>query len=621
MFYPPCVSSNYIPEKQRAEIEELRRHITHGHIQEVNPRTGVKRSCPLPTTAPSSSEGNVVDSSPSSEINPPEKKKKPAAPTKKSGRNAAVKNDSSTQPTATRLSGPSETSPCAQGISSFMESNMQSPASSGQNLSKSRKRNILSSTSNPDPSHATKMKKTSSYARKRAGTSKENLENSEPSEAICCNICKQGDLEYHVSNRFCHKSTECRIQAGDEYFEAASKTFCKPCFEKTSYKRCKKFTHRNQATEKMLQCRTCKKHFHKVCVLFLGDHDMYVCSACQEPSPRKSVEDIPGTDQSKWMEKDVNDDLWRTQSQETAEKHHIFIRTMNSSRAKADMKDQIPQEYLKEFEKMYGDKFEYNERTICAFQKIDGTDVLFFVMFTQEYKDLLGKNWVIIDYLDSVPLCNPIDKKGEIFGTILNSYLAYMGLIGFTHAHFWAKPPKQGDDYIFHIHPAYQIFHGQIDLQNWYQKSLEIGKRKRKIADFHTSDAEYNSETIEQPTELHVFKDNVWAFMLDWAKWAVNEKRSKKEQKKLVPHEGFMAKLRMLMEKHGKEVFYIDLVKRNDEVANGDGELKHIVMGDRDKFLNECGDNHWEWFDLRAAKYSTAAVIDMYIKKMNKKTT
>ncbi|EGT54734.1 hypothetical protein CAEBREN_02626 [Caenorhabditis brenneri] len=73
-----------IIEKQRAELEELKRQISgiaNDHTQKV--KTGVKRTCPLPSTAFSSSEGHVVDSSPSSEMSPPAKKKKPAAPTKK----------------------------------------------------------------------------------------------------------------------------------------------------------------------------------------------------------------------------------------------------------------------------------------------------------------------------------------------------------------------------------------------------------------------------------------------------------------------------------------------------------------------------------------------------------
>ena len=35
-------------------------------------------------------------------------------------------------------------------------------------------------------------------------------------------------------------------------------------------------------------------------------------------------------------------------------------------------------------------------------------------------------------------------------------YLDYMKKLGYTMAHIWACPPSEGDDYIFHSHPAEQ---------------------------------------------------------------------------------------------------------------------------------------------------------------------
>lgn len=61
-----------------------------------------------------------------------------------------------------------------------------------------------------------------------------------------------------------------------------------------------------------------------------------------------------------------------------------------------------------------------------------------------------------ISYLDSVRYfkSQPEGRRTTVYHSILVNYLAYARELGFTHAHIWVSPPKQGDDYIFYAHPV-----------------------------------------------------------------------------------------------------------------------------------------------------------------------
>ena len=48
----------------------------------------------------------------------------------------------------------------------------------------------------------------------------------------------------------------------------------------------------------------------------------------------------------------------------------------------------------------------------------------------------------------------PEGHRTTVYHSILVNYLAYARELGFTHAHIWVSPPKQGDDYIFYAHPV-----------------------------------------------------------------------------------------------------------------------------------------------------------------------
>jgi E1A/CREB-binding protein len=51
-------------------------------------------------------------------------------------------------------------------------------------------------------------------------------------------------------------------------------------------------------------------------------------------------------------------------------------------------------------------------------------------------------------------------------------------------AHIWACPPSEGDDYIFHCHPAEQKIPKPKRLQEWYKKMLDKGIIERIVLDY-----------------------------------------------------------------------------------------------------------------------------------------
>lgn len=57
-------------------------------------------------------------------------------------------------------------------------------------------------------------------------------------------------------------------------------------------------------------------------------------------------------------------------------------------------------------------------------------------------------------------------------------------LISYTTGHIWACPPSEGDDYIFHCHPADQKIPKPKRLQEWYKKMLDKAVAERIVHDY-----------------------------------------------------------------------------------------------------------------------------------------
>ncbi|EGT33193.1 hypothetical protein CAEBREN_21317 [Caenorhabditis brenneri] len=130
----------------------------------------------------------------------------------------------------------------------------------------------------------------------------------------------------------------------------------------------------------------------------------------------------------------------------------------------------------------------YLEKIIGVFSNIGGFDILTFIMIVHEYTGVLSKKnkTVHIHFLDSVSLKEKkpeeerptrprrgVPKKLTVNQVILRSYCLYAASVGFETIHFYAKPPRQGDDYLFHRHPPHQKYHDtHKGLIEWYSTGL-----------------------------------------------------------------------------------------------------------------------------------------------------
>ncbi|CAF4770314.1 unnamed protein product, partial [Rotaria sp. Silwood2] len=115
-------------------------------------------------------------------------------------------------------------------------------------------------------------------------------------------------------------------------------------------------------------------------------------------------------------------------------------------------------------------------KAICAFQEIEGLDVVFFGMYVQEYDERCptpNTHRAYISYLDTVHFFRPKLYRQDVYHEILIGYLNYAKQHGYMYAHLWACPTSADFDYIFHCHPPEQRFPKLKHLRDWCRKMLD----------------------------------------------------------------------------------------------------------------------------------------------------
>lgn len=120
-------------------------------------------------------------------------------------------------------------------------------------------------------------------------------------------------------------------------------------------------------------------------------------------------------------------------------------------------------------------QFQYTQKCILLFQKIDGIDVCLFCLYVQEFDSTCpepNKSRVNIAYLDSVEYFRPREMRTVVFHEILIAYLKWAHARGFQFGHIWACPPQRGDNFIFWCHPLHQRTPSRDRLNNWYSTML-----------------------------------------------------------------------------------------------------------------------------------------------------
>ncbi|KHJ49440.1 hypothetical protein D918_00566 [Trichuris suis] len=419
--------------------------------------------------------------------------------------------------------------------------------------------------------------------------------------------------------------------------------------------------------ESFVECGMCGRKWHQICALY---HEQicskgFVCSNCSGLSSSVKISEnrftakrLPPCKLAAHIECRVNNYLRKKDSGAG----EVIIRVLASSDKEVEVKPLMKAKFCTSGE--IPEKFPYRTKAIFAFEVLDGVEICFFGLHVQEY----GSNCpqpnsrrVYIAYLDSVHYFQPKQYRTAVYHEILLGYLEYVKLLGYTMAHIWACPPSEGDDYIFHCHPAEQKIPKPKRLQEWYKKMLDKGIVERIVVDYKDIYKHAQDEHLQSATELPYFEGDYWPNVLEDCikeleaeeaerrreaeammaavdaadevneevdelpnperkkcmkiqkkKAQKNKSSQMKKSKKVTVGTGneLSDKIYAMMEKH-KEVFFVVRLHSAQAAAvlspinDPDPLISCDLMDGRDSFLSIARERHWEFSSFRRALFST----------------
>ncbi|XP_066511309.1 CREB-binding protein-like [Hoplias malabaricus] len=415
--------------------------------------------------------------------------------------------------------------------------------------------------------------------------------------------------------------------------------------------------------EPFVECKDCGRKMHQICVLH---YEViwpagFICDNCLKKSGKTRKENkftakrLQSTRLGTYIEDRVNKYLKRQNHPEAGE---VFVRVVASSDKTVEVKPGMKARFVDTGE--MAESFPYRTKALFAFEEIDGVDVCFFGMHVQEYgSDCPFPNTrrVYISYLDSIHFFRPRMLRTAVYHEILIGYLEYVKKLGYVTGHIWACPPSEGDDYIFHCHPADQKIPKPKRLQEWYRKMLDKAFAERILHDYKDIFKQATEDRLTSAYELPYFEGDFWPNVLEEsikeleqeeeerkkeentaacetpegtpsdsknAKKKNNKKTNKNKssvsrankKKPGMPNvaNDLSQKLYATMEKH-KEVFFVihlhsgPMVNTLPPIMDPDPLLTCDLMDGRDAFLTLARDKHWEFSSLRRCKWSTMCML------------
>jgi E1A/CREB-binding protein len=421
--------------------------------------------------------------------------------------------------------------------------------------------------------------------------------------------------------------------------------------------------------EAFVHCTDCGRKLHQICVLHNENiwTQGFTCDECLKKKGAKrrdnkfNAKRLPVTKLGVYIETRVNNFLKKKE----AGAGEVSIRVVSSSEKTVEVKPGMRCKFVETGE--LSSEFPYRAKALFAFEEIDGVDVCFFGMHVQEYGSECpppNTRRVYIAYLDSVHFFKPRQFRTAVYHEILLGYMDYVKQLGYTMAHIWACPPSEGDDYIFHCHPAEQKIPKPKRLQDWYKKMLDKGIIERIVLDYKDILKQAMEDNLRSAADLPYFEGDFWPNVLEEsikeldqeeeekrkqaeaAEAAANaifslteecetgpdgkkkgQKKAKKSNKSKAnqrknskksntPQTGndLSAKIFATMEKH-KEVFFVIRLHSVQSAASlgpiqdPDPFINCDLMDGRDAFLTLAREKHYEFSSLRRAKFSTMCML------------
>ncbi|CAF1290761.1 unnamed protein product [Didymodactylos carnosus] len=218
----------------------------------------------------------------------------------------------------------------------------------------------------------------------------------------------------------------------------------------------------------------------------------------------------------------------------------------------------------------------------------------------------------MIAYLDTVQYFKPKEYRRRVYFELLIGYLEYMKELGFKQAYIWASPPGKGNDYILNTHPKHQHNLTQSELVEWYKKLFRHGigegviKKIQNIKEEILSDYKIGDEMIKLP---YMDGDN-WPGVIEEKLITMSNAKSAKtnEEMKL----SLSIYLRDLFQKHAEEFFFLhlnDAVNTSPTTRDDNEQVDYQLFSSRELFLDVSSQHHWEFTNVRRAKFSTICII------------
>uniref|UniRef100_A0A7N6FK16 histone acetyltransferase n=1 Tax=Anabas testudineus TaxID=64144 RepID=A0A7N6FK16_ANATE len=511
------------------------------------------------------------------------------------------------------------------------------------------------------------------YCSKLAEVFEQEIDPVMQSLGYCCGR----KLEFSPQTLCCYGKQLCTIPRDAAYFSYQNRYhFCEKCFNEiqgetvslgddptqpqTSINKDQFEKKKNDTLdpELFVECMDCGRRMHQICVLH---NETIWPSGILIQIQQKNVfslslyTGLPQTKLGSFLEMRVNDFLKRQNNPESGE---VFIRVVHVSDKVVEVKPGMKSRFVDSGE--MSESFPYRTKALFAFEDIDGADVCFFGMHVQEYgSDCPQPNQrrVYISYLDSVHFFQPRTLRTAVYHEILIGYLEYVKKLGYTTGHIWACPPSEGDDYIFHCHPADQKIPKPKRLQEWYKKMLDKAVAERIVHDYKDIFKQATEDRLTSAKELPYFEGDFWPNVLEEsikeleqeeeerkreenstsnesiddtkgdsknAKKKNNKKTSKNKsslsrankKKPGMPNvsNDLSQKLYATMEKH-KEVFFVirliagPMANALPPIADPDPLMACDLMDGRDAFLTLARDKHLEFSSLRRSKWSSMCML------------
>ena len=434
----------------------------------------------------------------------------------------------------------------------------------------------------------------------------------------------------------------------------------------------KKERDRPEYVDNWVQCDECHSWLHWTCALYKGedtpDDCLFFCETCRcrrgKQNPKEldvpAAEHLPENVLSVHLQKGLANDL----AELGVEHEPVTIRVVSNVESKSKIGLQTAAAAAGAVggsgasaakaaaappaEAAHGklsSEFPYRSKCILAFQKTHGHEVCFFALYVQEYGSDCPEpntNRVYVSYLDSVRyfVSSPEGHRTTVYHSVLMNYLDYAKGLGFTHAHIWVSPPKQGDDYIFYAHPEAMLNKrmGLLKLKEWYERMLEVAKRKSIVVDFQDMLEEYKD--IESASDIPVFSGDHWAASIALKIKDAQNKEKDAIKKKMggakpgVPLKAGAAAAAAASTAISTEKQEVQLLNQLTEEMRSmrnhfivvtllelKGKQQRAVIVDpvplisnefvdmRSSFLEKCQMYHWQFDEIRNAQHSTLMLL------------